>query len=527
MVRKYDFLVIGGGIAGISFALKASRHGKVALLSKSTLDESNTTYAQGGIASVLYPPDSFQKHIEDTLISGDGHCKLEAVEKVIKGAPEQIKELLSWGVDFDKNVDGLFDLHREGGHCENRILHHKDNTGYEIQQSLNRQLKANKNIDLFENHFAIELLTQHHMGEVVTQHTQGVECYGAYVLNENTNHIHTFLAKVTMLSTGGIGNVYQATTNPSIATGDGIAMVHRARGAIMDMEFVQFHPTALYQPGIRPSFLITEAIRGYGAKLKTRDGREFMHKYDERGCLAPRDIVARAIDNEMKMHGHDFVYLDVTMKDAEDTKLHFPNIYKKCLELGIDITKDYIPVAPTQHYLCGGVWVDLHGKTSINRLYAAGECSCTGLHGANRLASNSLIEAIVYADAAVKDSILNLQDLKWNELIPAWDDEGTKLPEEMVLITQSFREVEQIMSTYVGIVRSNLRLKRAMSRLEILYKETEDLFERSVVSREICELRNVISVAYLIIKHALRRKESRGLHYTVDYPKRMNLQNNE
>ncbi len=527
MVRKYDFLVVGGGIAGISFALKASKFGKVALLSKSTLDESNTSYAQGGIASVLYPPDSFQKHIEDTLISGDGLCRLDAVEKVVKGAPEQIKELLSWGVDFDKNLDGLFDLHREGGHCENRILHHKDNTGYEIQQSLNRELKSNKNIDLFENHFAIELLTQHHLGEVVTQHTQGVECYGAYVLNENTNHIHTFLAKVTMLSTGGIGNVYKATTNPSIATGDGIAMVHRARGAIMDMEFVQFHPTALYQPGVRPSFLITEAIRGYGAKLKTKDGREFMYKYDERGCLAPRDIVARAIDNEMKMHGHDFVYLDVTMKDPEQTKLHFPNIYKKCMELGIDITKDFIPVAPTQHYLCGGVLVDLNGKTSINRLYASGECSCTGLHGANRLASNSLIEAIVFADAAVKDSIQLLPDLKWNELIPAWDDEGTKLPEEMVLITQSFREVEQIMSTYVGIVRSNLRLKRAMSRLEILYKETEDLFARSVVSREICELRNVISVAYLIIKHALRRKESRGLHYTVDYPKRMNLQNNE
>lgn len=521
MIRKFDFLVIGGGIAGISFALKASKYGKVALLSKTTLDESNTSFAQGGIASVMYSPDNFEKHIEDTLIAGDGHCDLEAVEKVIREAPEQIKELINWGVDFDKNDEGLYDLHREGGHSENRILHHKDNTGFEIQQSLIRKVKQNPDIQVFENYFAIEILTQHHLGEVVTQHTPNVECYGAYVLNQANNQIHTFLAKVTMLATGGIGNVYATTTNPPIATGDGIAMVHRARGVIKDMEFVQFHPTGLYQPGERPTYLITEAIRGYGAKLRCKDGAEFMYKYDERGALAPRDIVARAIDNEMKLRGHNFVYLDVTHKDPEETKMHFPNIYKKCLDLDIDITKDYIPVSPIQHYLCGGIAVDLKGHTSINRLYAAGECSCTGLHGANRLASNSLIEAIVYADAAVKDAIEIIDTIEFNEFIPDWNDEGTKLPEELVLITQSFREVEQIMSTYVGIVRSNLRLKRAMSRLEILYRETEDLFERSVVSREICELRNVISVAYLIIKHALRRKESRGLHYTVDYPKRM------
>jgi L-aspartate oxidase len=288
---------------------------------------------------------------------------------------------------------------------------------------------------------------------------------------------------------------------------------------------VQFHPTGLYEPGKRPTYLITEAIRGYGAILRCRDGREFMQKYDERGSLAPRDIVARAIDNEMKLQGHDFVYLDVTHKNPEETKAHFPNIYKKCLECGIDITKDMIPVSPVQHYLCGGIAVDLNARTSIKRLYAAGECSCTGLHGANRLASNSLIEAIVYADAAVKDAINEIDTIKHNEFIPAWNDEGTRLPEEMVLITQSFREVEQIMNSYVGIVRSNLRLKRAMARLELIYRETEDLFERSVVSREICELRNVISVAYLIIKHALRRKESRGLHFTIDYPKRMRTDN--
>ena len=521
MTRKFDFLVIGSGIAGISFALKAAKYGKVALLSKTALEESNTSYAQGGIASVMYDPDNFQKHIEDTLIAGDGHCDLAAVEKVVYEAPSQIQELLNWGVDFDKDEKGQFDLHREGGHSENRILHHKDNTGYEIQESLVRQVKSHPEIEVFENYFAIEILTQHHLGEVVTHHSPDIECYGAYVLNQQSNNIHTFLAKVTLLATGGIGTVYATTTNPGIATGDGIAMVHRARGIIKDMEFVQFHPTGLYHPGERPTYLISEAIRGYGAVLRTRDGKEFMQKYDERGSLAPRDIVARAIDNEMKLRGHDFVYLDVTHKNAKETKEHFPNIYKKCMQLDIDITKDYIPVSPIQHYLCGGIAVDLNGKTSIRRLYAAGECSCTGLHGANRLASNSLIEAIVYADAALKDVTGQLKDIEFNEFVPDWNDEGTRLPEEMVLITQSFREVEQIMSTYVGIVRSNLRLRRAMSRLEILYRETEDLFDKSVVSREICELRNVISVAYLIIKHALRRKESRGLHYTIDYPKRM------
>ncbi len=521
MVRKFDFLVIGSGIAGISFALKAAAYGKVALLCKTTLDESNTSYAQGGIASVTYEPDSFDKHIQDTLIAGDGHCSIEAVEKVIREAPAQIEELINWGVDFDKDDNGKFDLHREGGHSEKRILHKKDNTGFAIQQSLVAQVKANPNIECFENYFAIEILTQHHLGDVVTQHTPNIQCYGAYVLNQHTNHIHTFLAKTTLLATGGIGSVYATTTNPSIATGDGIAMVHRARGVIRDMEFVQFHPTGLYQPGERPTYLITEAIRGYGAVLRTKDGKEFMQKYDERASLAPRDIVARAIDNEMKIRGHEFVYLDVTHKDAGETKKHFPNIYKKCLEVGIDITKDMIPVSPIQHYLCGGIVVDLNGKTSIKNLYAAGECSCTGLHGANRLASNSLIEAIVYADTAVKDAIQQIANIEFNNSIPPWNDEGTKLPEEMVLITQSFREVEQIMNSYVGIVRSNLRLKRAMNRLEIIYRETEDLFERSVVSREICELRNVISVAYLIIKHALRRKESRGLHFTIDYPKLM------
>ena len=320
------------------------------------------------------------------------------------------------------------------------------------------------------------------------------------------------------MATGGVGAVYQTTTNPLVATGDGIAMVYRAKGTVKDMEFVQFHPTALFHPGDRPSFLITEAMRGYGGILRTKDGKEFMQKYDSRLSLAPRDIVARAIDNEKKNRGDDHVYLDVTHKDAEETRKHFPNIYEKCMSLGIDITKEFIPVAPAAHYLCGGIQVDLNSQSSIERLYAVGECACTGLHGGNRLASNSLIEAVVYADAAAQHSLNTIDKYTYNTRIPEWNDEGTRSPEEMVLITQSMKEVNQIMSAYVGIVRSDLRLKRAWDRLDIIYEETESLFKRSLVSKEICELRNVINVGYLIMRQAIERKESRGLHYTIDYP---------
>ncbi len=518
MVKKFDFLVIGSGIAGMSFALKVADHGKVALCCKTGLEEANTYYAQGGIASVTKTTDQFEKHIQDTLIAGDGLCNREVVEKVVREAPGQIKELVGWGVDFDRDEDGGYDLHKEGGHSEFRILHHKDSTGAEIQISLVEKVKNHPNIVVFDHHFSIELLTQHHLGQNVTRHSDNIECYGAYILNLKTRRIHTFLAKVTMVATGGIGNIYQTTTNPTIATGDGIAMVYRAKGQVSGMEFVQFHPTALFHPGERPSFLITEAMRGYGGVLKTKDGEEFMQKYDKRGSLAPRDIVARAIDTEMKIKGEDHVYLDVTFKDPEETKKHFPMIYEKCLSLGIDITKVMIPVAPAAHFLCGGITVDLNGLTSIKHLYAAGECSSTGLHGANRLASNSLLEAIVYADASAKHALSVIGNLSFEERIPLWNDEGTRLPEEMVLITQSQKEVGQIMSTYVGIVRSNLRLKRAMDRLDILYRETERLFIRSVVSKEICELRNIINTAYLVIKQAQERKESRGLHYTIDYP---------
>ncbi|HHU26552.1 MAG TPA: L-aspartate oxidase [Bacteroidales bacterium] len=518
MIYKYDFLVIGSGIAGMSFALKVAPYGKVALVAKTLLEEANTFYAQGGIASVTRPWDHFENHIADTLNAGAGLCDPVVVEKVVREAPGQIRELIGWGVDFDKDEQGNFDLHREGGHSDFRILHHKDKTGAEIQMSLVEAVRAHPNIDVFERHFTIEVLTQHHLGQIVTRHTPNIECYGAYILNEETGSIDVFLSRVTMMATGGIGAVYQTTTNPSVATGDGIAMVSRAKGEVKGMEFVQFHPTALYHPGARPSFLITEAMRGYGAILKTLDGKEFMHKYDERGSLAPRDIVARAIDTEMKERGEDHVFLDVTRQDAAETRRQFPTIYEKCLAFGIDIIKEMIPVAPAAHYLCGGIWVNLNGATSIHRLYANGECACTGLHGANRLASNSLIEAVVFADSAAKHAIPRFKQYPFQEDIPPWDDEGTTSPEEMVLITQSYREVGQIMSSYVGIVRSDLRLNRAMSRLNILFRETEDLFQRSVVSREICELRNIIKVGYLVIKQAMARKESRGLHYTVDYP---------
>ena len=358
MTYKYDYLVIGSGVAGMSFALKVAGTGKVALVCKSTLDQANTDLAQGGVASVTnLEVDNFEKHIHDTMVAGDWLSDPKAVEQVVTQAPEQINALINWGVDFDKNEKGDFDLHREGGHSEFRILHHADNTGHEIQESLIKAVKAHENIDIFDNHFAIEILTQHHLGRIVTRRTPDIQCYGAYVLNQETGKVDTFLSRLTLIATGGVGAVYHTTTNPLIATGDGIAMVYRAKGTVQDMEFIQFHPTALYHPGDRPAFLITEAMRGYGGVLRNLAGEEFMHKYDPRLSLAPRDIVARAIDSEMKQRGEDHVFLDVTHKDPEETKHHFPNIYKHCLEIGIDITKDYIPVAPAAHYLCGGVAV--------------------------------------------------------------------------------------------------------------------------------------------------------------------------
>lgn len=518
MQKRTDFLIIGSGIAGLTFALKTAVHGKVLMITKANKDESNTKYAQGGIAAVMYKPDSYNKHIEDTLICGDGLCDEEVVNMVIRESTERVNELAAWGAAFDRKPSGEFDLAREGGHSEHRILHHKDITGYEIERALLEQVHNHPNIEILDHHFAIDIITQHHLGIEVNSRTPGIACYGAYVLDTESGSVDTVLARVTLMATGGAGHVYATTTNPTIATGDGISMVYRAKGKVENMEFMQFHPTSLYNPGEHPSFLITEAMRGHGAILRTRDGKEFMHKYDVRKSLAPRDIVARAIDNEMKLRGDDFVFLDATHLDADDLKAHFPNIYKKCLSLGIDITKDFVPVVPAAHYLCGGIRVDKAGRSSILNLYAVGECSCTGLHGANRLASNSLLEAVVYAHTAAQDAIQAIGKLNFQEGIPGWNAEGTSAPEEMVLLTQSLKEVQTIMSNYVGIVRSNLRLQRAKDRLEILWKENEALYKKITVSQQVCELRNIINIAYIIIKHASARKESRGLHYTIDYP---------
>jgi L-aspartate oxidase len=519
MKHETDFLVIGSGIAGLSFALKAAEFGKVVIITKENLEESNTRYAQGGIAAVMQQPDNFEKHVQDTLIAGAGLCDEYIVRMVISEAPKQIHQLIEWGTQFDKANDGEYDLAREGGHSEHRVLHHKDNSGFEIERALCEMARKNPNIEIYENHFAIDLITQHHLGYLVKRYHTNIECFGAYITDFKTRKVSPFLAKCTVLATGGTGTIYNVTSNPKVATGDGIAMVYRAKGIIDNMEFIQFHPTMLYNPEEKPAFLISEAMRGFGAVLRTLDGEEFMHKYDERGSLATRDIVARAIDNELKIRGDDHVYLDARHLDSKELLNHFPNISEKCKSLGIDITKDMIPVVPGAHFLCGGIKVDSYGLSNINRLYAIGETACTGLHGANRLASNSLLEGIVFADRVAKHTKERFSAYVIPQNIPQWNDEGTTLPEEMVLITQSFKEMQQIMSNYVGIVRSNLRLKRALDRLEIIYEETEELYKKSTLSRKLLELRNMINVGYLIIKSAQARKESVGLHYTIDYPK--------
>lgn len=518
MKKHYDYLVIGSGLAGLSFALKTANTGKVAIISKTSLEETNTSYAQGGIAAVTYAPDNYEKHVQDTLIAGAGMCDENIVRKIVKAAPAEIAQLIEWGTKFDKADNGKYDLAREGGHSEKRILHFKDHTGKEIQRALSEQVQNHPNIDIYEHFFAIDLITQHHLGKLVKRRHTDTECFGVYALDIKNKEVYTFLAKSTMMATGGTGNLYATTTNPSIATGDGIAMVYRAKGTVENMEFVQFHPTSLYNPGERPSFLITEAMRGSGAILKTLEGKTFMEKYDERGSLAPRDIVARAIDNELKISGEDFVYLDATKIPEEEINTHFPIIFEKCKKLGIDISKDYIPVVPAAHYQCGGIKINDKAQTWIKNLYAIGETASSGLHGANRLASNSLAEAIVLAGWAAENATKANKNIEYCYDIPDWDSRGVSHPEEMILVTQSYKELQQIFSSYVGIVRSNLRLKRALDRLEIIYKETEDLYRKSTVSVKLCELRNLINVGYLIIKMATKREESIGLHYSLDYP---------
>lgn len=512
---NYDFLVIGSGIAGLTFALKAAEHGSVAVVTKKEMMEANTAYAQGGIAGVLSKHDSYDKHIADTLEAGAGLCNREAVEVVVKEGPDLIRELIEYGVQFTKKA-GELDMGREGGHSENRIVHAADATGFEVISVLVQKTINHPNIDVFEHHFAMELLTEHHLGMKVKA-LDKIHCYGAYVLKDKTDTVHRFLAKVTVLATGGAGEVYQHSTNPPVATGDGIAMAYRAKAKIENMEFVQFHPTSLAIPEAG-SFLISEAVRGYGGILRNEDGVAFMENYDERKELAPRDIVARAIDDQLKKRGEDHVFLDVTHLDAESVKNEFPMIYETCLKYGLDITQKQIPVVPANHYACGGVSTDLNGQTTIDRLFACGETACTGLHGANRLASNSLLESLVFSDRAFKKSVHLITDLDYREDIPEWDESGTVNTEEWVLISHNRQELRQVMWNYVGIVRSNLRLERAMRRTELLFEETEDFYHRTKVNVPLCELRNLVCVGYLIVRSAMQRKESRGLHYTTDYP---------
>jgi L-aspartate oxidase len=518
-----DYLVIGSGIAGLTFALKTAQHNPAAtitILTKTQSDETNTKYAQGGIAGVMdFDNDSFEKHIEDTLIAGDGLCNPEVVDVVVREGRDRINEIIEWGAQFDKEPDGDFKLGREGGHSEYRILHHKDVTGREMERALLDAIRQQPNIELINYCFVLDIITQHHLGYLVNKATPDVTCYGVYVLNLNTGNIETFSAKITLLATGGNGQIYRTTTNPAIATGDGVAMVYRAKGRIENMEFIQFHPTALFEPGVRgQSFLITEAVRGEGGILRNAAGEAFMERYDARKDLAPRDIVARAIDNEMKVGGTEHVYLDCRHLGREKFIEHFPNIYEKCRSIGIDIEQHMIPVAPAAHYSCGGIKTDLSGRTSIRNLYAAGECASTGLHGANRLASNSLLEAMVFAHRCFKDSAEHIATIAHQAGIPNWNASGTTAPKEMILITQSLKEMKLLMSDYVGIVRTNERLQRAMRRLDLLWEETEALYKYTVVSPQLCELRNMITVSYLVVKSAEFRHESRGLHYTTDYP---------
>jgi L-aspartate oxidase len=532
-----DFLVIGSGIAGLTYALKVAQDcpdKKVMVLTKTQSDETNTKYAQGGIAGVIdFDKDSFAKHIEDTMIAGDGLCNRETVEIVVKEGVERIKEIIDWGAQFDKEPDGDFKLGKEGGHSEFRILHHKDVTGKEMERALLAAIEKQQNIKLISHCFVVDIITQHHLGYLITKATPDIECYGVYVLNLASNKIEKILSNITLIATGGNGQVYRTTTNPAIATGDGVAMVYRAKGRIENMEFIQFHPTALYEAGVRgQNFLITEAVRGDGGILRNHNGEAFMERYDERKDLAPRDIVARAIDNEMKVAGTENVFLDCRHFGKEKFVEHFPNIYEKCLSIGIDITKHLIPVAPAAHYSCGGIKTDDWGRTSIKNLYAAGECASTGLHGANRLASNSLLEAMVFAHRAYKDSVAvnSLRSVSPSGsgalVVPDWKADGTSSPKEMILITQSVKELKLLMSDYVGIVRNNERLQRAMKRLDLLYAETEDLYKKTIVSPQLCELRNMITVAFLIVKSAEFRHESRGLHFNTDYPNKSNMVQN-
>jgi len=524
MEYKFDFLVIGTGIAGLTFALKVADYGQVAIVTKKEAMETSTNYAQGGIASVFDQYDSFDLHIRDTIEAGDGLCKPDVVEMVVKAGPERIRELMAWGVEFSKETtDQLhLDLGLEGGHSRKRIVHAGDFTGHEVEQVLVDRARNHEHITIFENHIAVDLITystRMKRGVVTAAHEDF--CCGAYVLDTMTNEVHTFHAKITVLATGGAGKVYLYTSNPDIATGDGIAMAYRAGALVANLEFVQFHPTCLYHPEAK-NFLISEAVRGEGGILIDSKGRAFMEDYDPRKDLACRDCVARAIDSELKKSGDECVFLDIRSRDPEFVRKRFPNIYQKCLSFGIDMTKEPIPVVPAAHYMCGGVVVDLDGKTAVQRLYALGETASTGLHGANRLASNSLLEALVYAHRAAHRAAEELKTMN-AELcpnLPAWDPMGTTDSDEAIVVSHNWDEIRRFMWNYVGIVRSNKRLLRAQNRIEMIQKEIQQYYWDFKITSDLIELRNIAMVAELIIQGAILRKESRGLHYNIQYPQK-------
>jgi L-aspartate oxidase len=528
-----DFLIIGSGVAGLMFALKVAESGSVAVVTKKAVMESNTNLAQGGIAAVFGDMDSFDLHIQDTLASGDGICSRDVVEMVVKNGPPRIRELIELGVSFSqKQPDDLpqssqkhtnrFDLGREGGHSQNRIIHAHDMTGCEVEKVLVNRVRNHERITLYENHIAIDLITcstRMKRGAITTTHEDF--CCGAYVLDRTRHQVKTFSAQITLLATGGAGKVYLYTSNPDIATGDGIAMGYRAGATVANLEFVQFHPTCLYHPEAK-NFLISEAVRGEGGILLDYSGHPFMHRYDPQKDLACRDVIARAIDTELKKSGDDYVYLDISHKKPAFVQQRFPNLYEKCKQFGIDMTCDPIPVVPAAHYMCGGVVTDMLGRTDINRLYAVGETACTGLHGANRLASNSLLEAVVYAHSASKQAILDLKQLDPNALPKpqAWDEVGTTDSDELIMVSHNWDEIRRFMWNYVGIVRSDKRLARAKRRIENIDQEIREYYWNFKISANLIELRNIAAISNLIIKCAMHRKESRGLHYNIGYPHR-------